>query len=109
MSRFIIASRSALHSASQSSTTVFELCPFVLSGADGEAGAAAVEFGVPVSASGLLCRIVIPVSAPQTKQRCFFTFRLLLAFLSIAKSFSKTRRGTCNHSSTDQFELFAPV
>src|SRR5215469_16472724 len=89
MSRFIIASRSALHSASQSSTTVFELCSFVLSGTDEEAGAAAVEFGLAVSASALQGRIVIPASAPQTKQRCFFTFRLLLAFLCIAKSFSK--------------------
>jgi hypothetical protein len=75
--------------ASQSSTIVFALCPFVLSGADEEAGAAVVEFGVPVSASALLCRIAIPASAPQTQQRCFFTFRLLLAFLCIPKSSSK--------------------
>lgn len=81
MSYFIIASRLALHSASQSSTIAFELCPFVVSGTDEDAGGTVVEFDGPVCASALPGKIAIPVSAPKTRTRCFFNFRLLLARL----------------------------
>jgi hypothetical protein len=80
MPRFIIASLSALHSSSHSFTIFLELGPFV-SGAEAAAGAALVEFGLVVSANAVKCWIAIPVSAPQTKQKRFFIFRLLLVSL----------------------------
>jgi hypothetical protein len=49
----------------------------------------AVAFGFAVPANALKCRIVIPASAPQTKQRCFFICQRLLAWPVPRKAFSE--------------------
>jgi hypothetical protein len=89
-----------------------EPCPFVLSGAELAAGAAVVEFGLVVSANAVQCRIVIPASAPQTKQRCFLISGFLLAQLVSRKDPSKrvvVLHGSNSCPRTNERESFVPV